>query len=113
MDLTITELDGGAACLRLQGRLDAPGADAVGTRFTAAIAPKGRNAIVDLSGVSFIASMGLRLLISTARAAHLKGGQMIVFGAPPLVQEVLDDAAIDQIIRIVPTEREALELLRT
>ena len=44
------------------------GADRIGLRFTAGVAGQRRNAIVDLSGVSFVASLGLRLFISTARA---------------------------------------------
>jgi anti-anti-sigma factor len=112
LDLSIEELDGRITCVRLRGRLDAPGADAVGTAFTAAIAPKAQDAVVDLSGVSFIASMGLRLLISTARALDLKGARLVLFGATEMVQGVLDDAAIDQIIPIARTERDALTRLR-
>jgi anti-sigma B factor antagonist len=112
LDLSIEELDGRITCVRLHGRLDAPGADVVGSRFTGAIAPKAQDAVVDLSGVTFIASMGLRLLISTARALDLKGARLVLFGANAMVQDVLDDAAIDQIIPVARTERDALAKLQ-
>jgi anti-anti-sigma regulatory factor len=52
--------------------------------------------------------MGIRLLISTARALSLKGARLVLFGAQELVQEVFDDAALDQIMPIVATEEAAL-----
>lgn len=113
MDMTVTEIEGPVTCVRLTGRLDAPGADKIGLRFTAAVASQGRPAIVDLSGVSFIASLGLRMLISTARSLALKGGKLVLFGATEMVQGVFDDAAMDQIMPIVSTEAAAIaELAR-
>jgi len=111
MDMTVSELDGPLTCARLQGRLDAAGADRVGVRFTAAVAAQARDAVIDLSGVSFVASMGLRLLISTARSLSLKGHRMVLFGANGDVQGVLEDAALDQIMPVASTEAEALAVL--
>lgn len=108
MDMTVTELEGPLTHVRLVGRLDAAGADQIGIRFTASVAAQGRPAIVDLSEVGFVASMGLRLLISTARSLSLKGSQLVLFGANALVQEVFDDAALDQIMPIVPTQAAAI-----
>jgi anti-anti-sigma factor len=98
--------------VQLNGRLDIGGADAIGTRFTAAAAGVGQPVIVDLSRVSFISSMGIRLLIATARALHQKGGRMALFGAQPIVQEVLDGVALDQIVPVVASESEALARVR-
>ena len=111
MELTVAETGAGVTCIRLTGRLDAAGADLIGVRFTAAIVPAGRDAIVDLSGVSFLASMGMRLLISTARALGAKPARLVLFGAPPLVQDVLEQAALDQIMPITATEVQALGVL--
>lgn len=109
--MTLLELDGRVTCVRLNGRLDAPGADRIGVQFAAAVAAQAKPAVIDLSGVSFIASMGLRLLISTARSLHGKGGTMVLFGANDLVGGVLQDAALDQIIPVATTEAAALERL--
>jgi anti-sigma B factor antagonist len=112
MDMEVTKLGDNVICVRLRGRMDAPGVDTIDTRFTAATAAAGRDAVVDLSGVSFLASMGIRLLISSARALSLKNAKLVLFGAQDLVQNVLDQAAIDQIIPIVASEALALERLR-
>jgi anti-sigma B factor antagonist len=111
MEMQVSEIGGNVTCVHLTGRLDAPGVDLIGARFSAAVAAMGRDAIVDLAGVSFLASMGMRLLISTARALHGKGAKLVLFGAQPLVQSVFDQAAFDQIVAIVADEGAALRQL--
>lgn len=111
MEMQVSEVGGNVTCIRLVGRLDAPGADSIDTAFTAATVSQGRHAVVDLSGVSFIASMGLRLLIASARGLHLKGAKLVLFGAQELVDTVLDQAALDQIVPLVATQQQALDRL--
>ena len=48
MEMQVSELEGPVTCIRLAGRLDAPGADRIDTPFTAAVVAVGRNAVVDL-----------------------------------------------------------------
>lgn len=111
VDMTVSDLGGRATCVRLSGRLDAAGADQIGVRFSATVASAGRPALIDLADVSFIASLGIRLLISTARSMASKGQPMVLYGAGELVRGVLEDVALDQIIPIVDTEAEALATL--
>jgi anti-anti-sigma factor len=111
MDMQVSELGGNVTCVRLTGRLDAPGADSIDTRFTVAVVAQGRDAVIDLSGVSFVASMGIRLLIASARGLRQKGATLVLFGAQDLVYTALDQAALDQIIPIVATEQQAIERL--
>ncbi len=101
-----------AVRVSLNGRLDAPGADQIDLRFTATLATAGQDVLVDLTQVSFVASMGLRLLISVARTLKLKGKRLVLFGAQPLVQNVFEQAAIDQLIPLAASEQEAIERLR-
>ena len=107
MDMTISELADKVTALHLVGRLDAPGAEAINARVGAAAAAPGRDIAIDLAGVSFIASMGIRLLISTARSLSQRQRQFVLYGASELVQEVFDDAALGQIITIVATADQA------
>jgi anti-anti-sigma factor len=113
MEMEVAELQGGINCVRLDGRLDAAGADQIGVRFTAAAVGPGQPTLVDLSGVSFVASLGLRLLISCAKGLRSKGAGLVVFGAQPAVTEVLDQVALDQIVPIAATERDAIARLQS
>jgi anti-sigma B factor antagonist len=67
--------------------------------------------LVDLSQVSFLASMGIRMLITGARSLKAKGARVVLFGATDLVQGVLENVSLDQIVPIVSTQEEALAQL--
>jgi anti-anti-sigma factor len=95
----------------LAGRLDTAGVDVVETRFGAAIVPNGKNTIVDLSEVTFLASMGIRMLISTTRALSRKGGKLVMYGAGPGVRDVIETTALTEIIPLAGNESEALGLV--
>jgi anti-anti-sigma factor len=112
MDIAVSDLPGTRALkVSLQGRLDTAGVDAVETRFDAAVVASGRDAAVDLAGVPLITSMGIRMLITAARAMQRRHSKLVLFGAPELVQEVLQTAAVDSLVALVAAESEATALL--
>jgi anti-sigma B factor antagonist len=111
LDLEFVDLGNNIVRVVLRGRLDTPGVDRVETRFAAGIVPQGRHAIVDLSNVSFIASMGLRMFISVARVLGRKQCRMVLLAPTPLVNEVLVNAALEHVMPIVSDEPQALALL--
>lgn len=110
MDLRVSEL-GDATLVALSGRLDTAGVSAIETRFTASIVPKGKPTVVDLTGVEFLASLGIRLLLSTARALAGKGARLALFGASPHVVEVIEMTSLQEIIPLADTQAEALDLI--
>jgi anti-anti-sigma factor len=109
MEMTTAELAGQGVKIALRGRLDTPGVGAIETRFAAAAARK--NALIDLSDVTFLASMGIRMLITAARGLKSSGHKLVLFGASALVGEVLENAGLAQIMPIAADEQSALELL--
>jgi anti-sigma B factor antagonist len=111
MEIEVITLENDVNCIRLSGRMDSAGVDRVEIKFTSALVAPGRNAVVDLSAVSFLASMGIRMLITGARSLKAKGAKVVVFGATELVQGVLENVALDQIIPIASTQEQALEKL--
>lgn len=100
MDIDFEQLDPQTRCIRLSGRLDIKGSDEISQRFTALSATDNSNVIADLGGVEFIASVGMRLLLSCAKAKSLRGGQMALAGLQPMVREALETAGIDSLIPI-------------
>lgn len=97
----------------LVGRLDTAGVDLVETRFSAGVTAGGRNTMLDLSELEFLASLGVRMLISTARALHGSGGRLVMYGARENVADVIETMGLDEIIPAVATEAEALARLST
>jgi anti-anti-sigma factor len=92
----------------LVGRLDTKGVGIVETSFGAAIVPNGKNTIVDISQVTFLASMGIRMLISTTRALSRKGGKLVMYGAGIGVKDVIESTALTDLIPLASNEGEAL-----
>ena len=111
MDLQVEALDDRAIRLVLSGRLDTVGVDQIETRFNASAVADPRHALVDLSGVEFVSSMGVRLLITAARAKAGRGGRLVLAAPQPVVRETLEMVALDQIIPIAADQAEARALL--
>jgi anti-anti-sigma factor len=106
MKLSTEELDGNILRVCLAGRMDILGVDAIAVPFAALAATDNRRVIVDLSGVDFLASIGIRAVLQNARAHKLRGGGMVLLAPPPLVEEVLRAAGVANVVPIV-TDLEA------
>lgn len=98
MELTVTRRDDGILQLALSGRLDIVGTGQIESQFTFQTATKKAAVLIDLSEVTFIASIGMRLLLSNARAQKQRGGLMVLCGSQPLVKEALVTAGFEQLI---------------
>src|SRR5215510_6508698 len=92
----------------LTGRLDTQGVDRLETRFIAALVPGANNAIVDLSQVDFVSSMGIRMLVSAARSLKARQASLAVFGAPERVTQVFEAVSLSKLLSICASEEEAL-----
>ncbi len=96
----------------LAGRMDTAGVGAVELRFSSGIVPRGLSTLVDLSQVEFLTSLGVRLLLSTARALSGKGATLVLFGPTPAVAETIDSMGLSDIVPLADTEANALAFLQ-
>ncbi len=96
----------------MTGRLDMAGAEAVDQEFTAQVVEPGLPAVVDLSGLEFLSSMGIALLLRSARALNRKGGLLVLSRPTDTVHEVLTIAGLDRVVPLVADEAAALALIR-
>ena len=107
MEMIVENLEKDVTLVTLDGRLDVGGAAEIDLKFNA-LAGARRAVIVDLSHVSFIASMGIRLLLTAARAINNKRGKIALVSPIPDVANVLQTARIDAMIPICASQAEAL-----
>ncbi|MEO1058835.1 MAG: STAS domain-containing protein [Actinomycetota bacterium] len=112
MELTEIERNDGISQVALAGKLDIAGLHEVDVLFHGLTAAKQQPAIVDLSGVDYIASLGMGMLISCAQSLQRRGAKMALYGAHGVVDEALRSAAIDQVIPMVDTADAALAVVR-
>ncbi len=110
MKINVVELEGGITKLVLSGRMDIQGATAADMTFSVHAGTK-KKVIVDLSGVTFMASLGLRTLIVSAKSMANKGGKMVLLNPQPNVGKVLETSGVSTVIPIVPDIQSASALL--
>lgn len=100
MHMRIADAGEGILNVALVGRLDTPGVDQIETQLTAQVVPRAARAIVDLSQVEFIGSLGVRMFITISRSLVRRGGKLALYGAPPLVSQVLETTALNSIVPV-------------
>ena len=76
----------------LRGRLDADFNNALSTS---------KHAFVDLSEVTFLSSMGVRMLLSMAKTLDRGGSKVVLLAPSEFVAETLRHTAIDELIPVV------------
>lgn len=111
MKMDSQPLEGGVTLIRLDGRLDIEGTEALDQPFIYATSTHPAKIVVDLSGVSFLASIGIRTLLSAARGQAARGGRLVMFGAQPMIRRVLQTAGVDQLLTLCDDLEGALAAL--
>lgn len=107
MRLEHLDLPGNILKAKLIGSLDIAGAGDIETPLTA-IAAQNKKVILDFSQVTFLASIGIRILVKTARAIGNKGGRLVVYNLSSDARKVLRSTGIDAVIPIVADEAAAI-----
>ena len=90
--------------------MDMVGVGAIELPFTALAASRSISVLVDLTGVTFLASVGLRCIIQSAKALDLKVGRMaLLVGDNALVRGTLETVCVPEIIPMFSDEAAALQ----
>lgn len=92
----------------ITGRLDMPGTDSVASQLEELVAAPRKGVVVDLSSVRYLASIGIRALIVSAKAVEQRGGKMVlVVDENSMVVKSLEATGVDQIIPVFRNAAEA------
>jgi anti-anti-sigma factor len=111
MQIEVTPLGDECNVVRLAGRLDADGVDRVESRFTAAAVASNKHALVDFSQVDFVASMGIRMLITVARGMSNRNRRIAIYAPNQVVGYVLESVALGELIPIASDQDQALRAI--
>jgi anti-sigma B factor antagonist len=98
MELQYSELENNIRLIKLIGRLDILGVGNVETKFTGYCAGETPRVLVDLSGVEYLASIGIRLLTINAKSIASRQGRMALFNSTPEVRNIREITGIPAII---------------
>lgn len=107
MRLEQTTLPGDILMVKLTGALDIAGAGEIDMPFSV-ISGKHTKVIVNLADVTFLASIGIRVLVKAARTIGQRKGRFVVFSPTEEARKVLRSTGIDTIIPVVADEKAAI-----
>jgi len=99
----------GIAILRLAGNLDSATAPALQSAVSAVVAEKWL--ALDLNGVGFVASAGLRVMFAAAKRQKSKGGNMGMSNLRPGVRKVFEIVKALPDMNVFASEKEMDEYL--
>lgn len=113
MKLEYSELENGIRLIKLIGWLDLDGTQSIDKQFVQYCAGENVFVLVDLAQVNYLSSIGIPMLISTAKAVANRGGRMALLSPQANVKSVLDITGVSNMIRIYKDLETAQERLMT
>lgn len=106
MKVAITEQDG-VSTIRLEGSIDGKTAPAVREQIAPAL-EKTSQVILDMAGVEYLSSAGLRLLLLVYREFAAKNGKLVLLNVSPEIQTVMSHTGFLNFFTIASSQPEAL-----
>ena len=100
-----------AVVLAVSGRLDQDTCEAFRgdlSRHVEDSARGGGAIVLDLSGLEYVSSAGLRCFMLASRQAKAQSGRIFVAALQPMVREIFEISHFNLVFQVFPTVREAL-----
>ncbi len=110
MEIT-SQADGLVTIVRISGRIDFATSESLEQVVCAIIAGGRPRVILDMRGVEYISSAGLRAILIAARKAKSAGGGIAIFGLQPGVDEVFTTSGFGKVVPLVPSDAAARQIL--
>ena len=106
-----SEKSGQTLIISAKGRIDGANATEVQGVLSGAFEPGIKLMLLDLGGLTYISSAGLRVIMLTARTLDRSGAKFAVGSPSGPIREVFQISGFDQIIPIFDSQAEAIESL--
>ncbi|HUE99144.1 MAG TPA: STAS domain-containing protein [Anaerolineales bacterium] len=100
MRLQYSDLGSGMRLIKLSGALDIHGLNDVELEFVSRCTGENLCILVDLSKVNYISSIGIPLLVNSAKSIARHGGKMVLLKPQKTVEGILELTGISLIIPI-------------
>ncbi len=110
--MSLSFQDGGANLRRItiSGRLDMEGTDSVSAQLLELVEAPKKGVVIDLSALRFLASVGIRALIASAKSVQQRGGKLVVVVSQgSSVSMSLEATGVDALIPVFTNVADAEE----
>ena len=109
-EIVVIEANDTLTHVALRGRLDVTGVTEVELELTRQTVARRKPAIIDITAVDVLASIGVGMLVKNARSMH-SHGLIVGVVATGLSKEVLERLKVNTIFPVLPTYEAALQTL--
>jgi anti-anti-sigma factor len=110
MQIKIVDDTGTTARVVLNGKLDISGAETVALPLATLSGGKS-GLVLDMAGVTFLASIGIRHLVAASKALARRGGRLVLLNPNPMVTDVLETSGVVELMHIARNDAEAAAAL--
>ena len=111
METTVRE-EGQVLVLRLEGKLDAASAPSFVALFEEHVAPgAARIVLVDASGLDYVSSAGVRVLLHAAKKLEAQGGRLVIAGLSGMVARLFELSYLTHVFTVYASVSDALREL--
>ena len=111
MELQINYSDD-VGVITIQGELDANTSHILTQYYNDQVKEENLNIVVDLEGLKYSSSAGIRIFLGLARESRQKGGDLRIASVQPQVDKIFKLSKFDKIVKIFPTVDEAVNSYR-
>jgi anti-sigma B factor antagonist len=91
----------------LSGSIDMVGVREIEDPFNQYVVARKRHALIDMSAVDFLGSMGIRVFVGAAKALLRDQKKLILFAASPSIEKTFRLTGFTSFVPVVPTLKEA------
>ena len=103
-----TETKGSVVVVTISGRIDSETAPMLDADLTKIISGGNSNLVLDLTGVEYMSSAGIRAVVKASQTVEKSGGAVKLASVPESVQSLLYTVGLNQKINTYSTASEAV-----
>ena len=101
MSISYVDVGNDLRRIEITGRLDTPGTNSIASQLVELTSAPKKAIVIDLTGVKFLASIGIGALITSAKAVQARGGKMaLVVSDGSTVRMSLEVTGVDQLVSV-------------
>ncbi len=112
MKLTVIEQDNDLLHLALDGSLDMEGVQQISSKFATLTGANKTDTIVDISKMDYLASLGLGMFFTAAKALNLEQKKFVLVKPQELVKKTLLTAKLDKHLLVTDNLAQAQTILK-
>jgi anti-sigma B factor antagonist/stage II sporulation protein AA (anti-sigma F factor antagonist) len=107
LELLADEVDG-ITVVTIRGRVDSTTSPALEERLLGALQSPDARLVADMSGVEYLSSAGLRVMLVAMQQARKAGARLVLHGLTSRVREVFEISGFISILPVCASREEAL-----